>query len=692
MLANWLQMSGISLALIGPVENPVLVFLIILTIMLVAPLLFERLRLPGIIGLILAGLVVGPYGLGILRRDETIILLGTVGLLFLMFMAGLETSLEDLKLNAGKATIFGALTFLLPMLIGTAAMLAIGYGFLAAVLVASCFASHTLIGLPIISKLGLMRLQTVRATLGATLITNVLALLVLAVVVRAHQGELTLRFWLTLIPSIALYTFATLWGVPKLGSWFFQRFGHDEGAEFTFVIATLFVVAYGAGLIGIEPVVGAFLAGTAITPIIPQLSPLMNRIQFIGNTLFVPFFLISVGMLINPGILLGEPRSLLVGGVMIAAEVVSKFLAAWIPAQLFGWRFASTMIMFGLSMAQAAATLAAITVAFQVELVDELTVNGTIAMILVTCVASPWIVARWGEQMQPTEVAAESTELPKPDWGARVLVPVANPDTESNLLQLALILAKKGGGTLLPLHVLSDRAGISPAALARQEQLLTFAEALAHSAVTRVEPIRRVDDSVEKGIIRSAAERQATLVILGWKGYSTYAENFFGSIIDAVVRQVGIPVLITRFPVPIETARRILLVAPELEVSPGSLQQTIGLAQTLAGELKAGLQILLVQTRPGRKSSPALPAESYAHLPVQRVQGGVVAEAFKALQPGDVLVLVPSETGNRSRLGREPETIARNRPSLPIIVVHLPRDSAYPLRQGDGVLAAAEPT
>lgn len=294
--------------------------------------------------------------------------------------------------------------------------------------------------------------------------------------------------------------------------------------------------------------------------------------------------------------------------------------------------------------------------------------------------------------MQPAEVAAESTELPKPDWGARVLVPVANPDTESNLLQLALILAKKDGGTLLPLHVLSDRAGISPAALARQEQLLTFAEALAHSAVTRVEPIRRVDDSVEKGIIRSAAERQATLVILGWKGYSTYAENFFGSIIDAVVRQVGIPVLITRFPVPIETARRILLVAPELEVSPGSLQQTIGLAQTLAGELKAGLQILLVQTRPGRKSSPALPAESYAHLPVQRVQGGVVAEAFKALQPGDVLVLVPSETGNRSRLGREPETIARNRPSLPIIVVHLPRDSAHPLRQGDGVLAAAEPT
>lgn len=498
-MANWLPISGIPLALLGPVKDPVLVFLILLTIMLVAPLLFERLHLPGIIGLILAGLVVGPYGLGILQRDGTIVLLGTVGLLFLMFMAGLETSLEDLKLNAGKASVFGVLTFLLPMVIGTAAMLALGYGFLAAVLVASCFASHTLIALPIVSKLGLMRLQAVTATLGATLITNVLALLVLAVVVRAHQGELTLQFWLTLIPSIALYAFATLWGVPQLGGWFFQRFGHDEGAEFTFVIATLFVVAYGAGLIGIEPVVGAFLAGTAITPLIPQLSPLMNRIQFIGNTLFIPFFLISVGMLINPSILLGEPRTLLVGGVTIAAEVVSKFLAAWIPAQLFGWRLASAMVMFGLSVAQAAATLAAITVAFNVKLVDELTVNGTIAMILVTCIASPWIVARWGERLQPAEVAAEAGNLPQPAWGSRVLVPVANPDTESNLLRLALILAKKEGGTLLPLHVLSDCAGISPAALARQEQLLTFAEALAHSAAARVEAIRRVDDDHSLG-------------------------------------------------------------------------------------------------------------------------------------------------------------------------------------------------
>lgn len=282
----------------GPITEPVPVFLIIMAIMLVAPLLFERFKLPGIVGLILAGVVVGPNGLGMLERDSTIILLGTVGLLFLMFMAGLETSLDDLKYNADKATIFGLATFALPMVIGTAAMLLLGYGWLAAILVASCFASHTLLALPIVTKLGIMRMPAVTVTLGATLITNVLALLVLAIVVRAHQGSLTLGFWLFLIPALTIYTWATLWGVPKVGRWFFRRFGHDEGAEFTFVVATLFVVSYAAELIDIEPIIGAFLAGIAITQLIPQLSPLMNRIQFVGNTLFVPFFLISVGMLI----------------------------------------------------------------------------------------------------------------------------------------------------------------------------------------------------------------------------------------------------------------------------------------------------------------------------------------------------------------------------------------------------------
>ncbi|MEP0849962.1 cation:proton antiporter [Funiculus sociatus GB1-A4] len=644
--------------------------------MLVAPLLFERMKLPGIVGLILAGVVVGPYGLGVLERDSTIILLGTVGLLFLMFMAGLETSLDDLKYNADKAAIFGIATFALPMVLGTVAMLLLGYSFLAAILVASCFASHTLLALPVVTKLGIMRTQVVTATLGGTLITNVLALLVLAVVVKAHQGSLNLGFWLFLIPALSIYTFATLWGVPKIGRWFFRRFGNDEGAEFTFVLATLFVVSYAAELIDIEPIIGAFLAGIAITQIIPQLSPLMNRIQFIGNTLFVPFFLISVGMLINPGILVSEPRSLLVAAVMILAEIVSKFAAAWGSGKIFGFKFPGVMVMFGLSVAQAASTLAAVTVAYQIKLVDQVTVNGIIAMILFTCIASPWVTARWGRDMNP-EVASPASGG-KQQLGDRILVPVANPNTEDNLLQLALILTKNAGGTLLPLHILTDNLGpISADAKAQQIQLLAAAETIAHASVTSVEPIGRVDDSVDKGIIRAAQERNANLIVCGWKGYSNYRDNFFGGVIDNVVRRATVPVLVARFSHPIENTKRVFLAFTEREILSSQFGQAEKLARTLSVEIKALLQLLQVTTTFGRSSNSNLEVTGFGpEVPIVRVQGNFVEKVSRMLETDDLLILTGGSHPDRFGLpavGIAPEAIARSRGDISMLVIHFPR-------------------
>jgi Kef-type K+ transport system membrane component KefB/nucleotide-binding universal stress UspA family protein len=654
---------------------------VILAIMLVAPLLFERLRMPGIIGLILAGVVVGPHGLGVLARDRTIELLGTVGLLFLMFLGGLETSLDDLKRNADKAAIFGLATFALPMLIGTVAMLSIGYSPLASILVASCFASHTLLALPVLTKLGIMRSKAVTATLGGTLITNVLALLVLAVVVKADQGSLTLSFWLFLIPSLAIYTFAALWGIPKLGRWFFRRFGHDEGAEFMFVLAALFVVSYIASLIQIEPIVGAFLAGVAITQLVPQLSPLMNRIQFIGNTLFVPFFLISVGMLVDPLILVKQPRSILVAVVMIGAEVLSKFLAAWAPGKLFGWRFPSVMVMFGLSVAQAASTLAAITVAFKIKLVDELTVNGIIAMILVSCVASPWITARWGAMVQSETTKADKQEkgqlserLDGFRLGDRILVPVANPSTEDNLLQLALILAKSAGGTLLPLHIISDQSRPIPASeKTRQQQLLATAQMVAHAVVTPVEAIGRVDNSVGLGIVRTAEERNASSIVCGWKGYSTYRENFFGGMIDMVVRLATIPVLITRFSQPIENTQRVLLAVTEIDMTSWAFRQTVSLARTLSEELKATLQVLQVSSEQKPKSSELELAGVSGKVPVRQVRGNLVGKVSEFLKTNDLVILMASTHRlGQPTLGKEPEAIAHLHRQTSLLIVHFP--------------------
>lgn len=664
-----------------PVRDPVAVFLIILAIMLVAPLLFERLKMPGIIGLILAGVVVGPHGFGLLARDRTIELLGTVGLLFLMFLGGLETSLDDLKRNADKAVVFGLATFFLPMIIGTAAMLSVGFSPLASILVASCLASHTLVALPVLSKLGIMRSQPVMATLGATLITNVLALLVLAIVVKADQGRLTASFWLLLIPSLAIYTFATLWGIPRLGRWFFRRFGHDESAEFIFVLAALFVASYIAGLIEIEPIVGAFLAGVAITSLVPQLSPLMNRIQFIGNTLFVPFFLISVGMLVDPLILVKEPRGIMVAVVILIAELVSKFLAAWGPGKLFGWKFPSVMVMFGMSMAQAASTLAAITVALKINLVDELTVNGIIVMILVTCVASPLVTARWGskvslettgvKEVEKSRVSAVSDTFSVSD---RILVPVANPNTEDNLLQLALILAKSGGGTLLPLHIISDQTRPIPSgAKVRQEQLLAKAEMVAHAAVTPVETIGRVDNSIGMGIVRTAEERNASLIVCGWKGYSTYQENFFGGMIDMVVRLATIPVLITRFPQPIKNTQRILFVVGEIDMTSWAFRETFSLAQSLSGELKATLQVLQVLWDQNPQASGLELTGVNGQVPVEQIRGNFVAKLSQFLKVDDlVIVMASTHRLGQPTLGKDPETIARLHQQTSLLIVHFP--------------------
>ena len=659
-----------------PIRDPVAVFLVILAIMLVAPLVFERLRLPGIVGLILAGVIVGPEGLGLLERGSNIILLGTIGLLFLMFMAGLETSLDDLKDNGEKAVIFGLATFITPMVVGTAAMMLLGYGWLAAILVASCFASHTLLALPVLNKLGIMRAPAVNVTLGGTLITNVLALLVLAVVVKAYEGELTLSFGLFLIPALTIYTFATLWGVPQIGRWFFHKFGHDESAEFIFVLATLFVVSYVAGLIEIEPIIGAFLAGIALTPLIPQLSPLMNRIQFIGNTLFVPFFLISVGMLIDPLVLIREPKSLVVAAVMIVAELISKYLAAWISGRWFGYKFPSTMVMFGLSIAQAASTLAAITVAYEIELVDRTTVNGIVAMILFTCIASPLVTERWGRQVTTADKNPPSKNQTD-ELAQRVLVPVANPNNEDNLLNLALILAKTANGTLLPLNVLSDKDRIiSPEARIQQRRLLDKAETIAHASNANVETIGRVDDEIDRGIVRTAIERDASLVVCGWRGYSTYQDSFFGSTIDNVAIQLSIPVLIVRFVRPIANTARVFLAVTKRQALSADFEQTLNIAKMLSTELKTSLEVLLiVSNKQVQLSSEELTSLS-TDVAVGQTQGNFIKEVSQKIYKNDLLLLPVKSAEARIRtpsaVGTIPEAIARSHEDVSVVVIHFP--------------------
>jgi Kef-type K+ transport system membrane component KefB len=299
-----------------PLSDPVLVFALAMAIFLVLPQLFERIRIPGLIGLIIAGAVIGPSGFGLLDRDATIVLLGTVGLLYLMFLVGLELDLNEFNRHRRHSVTFGVLSFLLPQVTGTALSLLLGYSLLASVLLGAMFASHTLVAYPIASRLGIVKTGAVTTVLGATLITDMLALLVLAVVTGAYEGETDAAFWIRLLATLSIYVAIVMVLIPRLGRWFFRRVRSDGPGEYVFVLTVLFGFAGLAEMVGIEPIIGALLVGFALNRLIPEQGPLMNRIKFVGDAIFVPFFLVSVGMLVDVRAFADRDAWLIIGALV----------------------------------------------------------------------------------------------------------------------------------------------------------------------------------------------------------------------------------------------------------------------------------------------------------------------------------------------------------------------------------------
>ena len=345
-----------------PLADPVLKFLIILLIILGAPLLLNKIRIPPLLGLIIAGAVIGPHGFNLVLRDSSIILSGTAGLLYIMFLAGLEIDMGDFKRNSLRSLTFGLYTFCVPMALGiVAGYYLLGFSWLTSVLLASMFASHTLIAYPIISKLGISKNNAVCITVGGTMITDTLALLVLTIVVALSTGNADDMFWVRLGLSITAFTLFVLLGFPLIGRWFFKRV-HDNISQYIFVLAMVFLGAFLAQLAGLEAIIGSFLAGLALNRLIPATSPLMNRVEFVGNAIFIPFFLLSVGMLIDYRAFFTSFETIKVGAVMIVVATAAKFIAAWLTQKTFRMSVDQRRVIFGLSNAQAAATLAAVLV------------------------------------------------------------------------------------------------------------------------------------------------------------------------------------------------------------------------------------------------------------------------------------------------------------------------------------------
>ena len=382
-----------------PLENPILVFSLVLFIILLSPIVLKRFSIPGIIGLIIAGVIIGPYGFNMVKK-ESIELFSTLGLLYIMFIAGLELDLNEFKANKYKSLLFGIFTFIFPLSIGfPVCHYLLGYDFNASLLTASMFATHTLVAYPIVSKLGVSKNQAVAVTVGGTILTDTAVLIILAVVMGKSQGSLNQEFWIKLGVSFVIFTAIMFLLIPRIAKWFFRKLESEKHSHYIFVLSVVFFAAFLAEVAGLEPIIGAFAAGLALNKLIPNSSALMNRIEFMGNSLFIPFFLISVGMIVDVRVILSGPMAIIIAVTLSVVAIASKWIAALFTQLIFRYSKLQRQLIFGLSSSHAAATLAVILVGYRAKIIDDNILNGTIILILITCIVASFVTEKAAKQL-----------------------------------------------------------------------------------------------------------------------------------------------------------------------------------------------------------------------------------------------------------------------------------------------------
>jgi len=555
-----------------PLDNPVLIFSLILFIILFAPLLLNRFKIPQLIGLIIAGAVIGPYGFHLMERDSSVVLFGTVGLLYLMFLAGLEIDLGDFKKNKNKSILFGLITFTIPMILGSlAGFFLLEFNLITSILLASLLASHTLIAYPIVSKLGIAKNKAVNITVGGTMITDTLALLVLAVISGMSTGEINNAFWIRLGVSVIVFGLVVTLIFPLLGRWFFKKY-EDSISQYIFVLALVFLGAFLAEAAGIEAIIGAFLAGLALNRLIPHTSPLMNRIEFVGNALFIPFFLIGVGMLVDLRVFFLDLNTLYVAVVMTSVALLAKFLAAFATQKLFSFSPAQRDVIFGLSNAQAAATLAAVLVGYNIilgetpdgepiRLLNESVLNGSILMILVTCTVASFVAQRGATKIAMEEMDGRTDEE-NPEDVEKILIPVNYPENVEELINLGVtVKTQSNKNSLVALNIIPTETGDAAKERAARK-ILEKASVSASATDNILTELIRYDSDISNGITNVVKENKISDIILGLHNQKSITGSFLGKLTEGILSRCNVTTLIYRNVQPLNTVKRYMIIIP----------------------------------------------------------------------------------------------------------------------------------
>lgn len=636
-----------------PLGNPVLIFSLILLIILLSPILLRKLNIPGIIGLIISGVIVGPYGLNILEKNSAVDLFSTIGLLYIMFIAGLELDMNQFKANRNKSLLFGFFTFIIPLTIGfPVCFYFLGYDFNASLLTASMFATHTLVAYPIVSKLGVSKNQAVAITVGGTILTDTAVLIILAVIIGNSEGNLNQEFWIKLGISLTIFSAIMFLVIPKIAEWFFSKLESEKHSHYIFVLAVVFFAAFLAEVAGVEPIIGAFVAGLALNKLIPQSSALMNRIEFIGNSLFIPFFLISVGMIVDVSVLTKGPIAIIVAATLTVVALFGKWLAALFTQLVFRYSTAQRQLIFGLSSSHAAATLAIILVGYKAEILDENILNGTIILILVTCIVATFATEKAAKKIV-VEMDDDPSELKKGNEFSdeHILIPIANLESIEKLLEFSIFIRdKKSTNPISILSVVSNNDEAEINIMKARTKLEAFVKQ-ASASETKVNIITTIDHNRASGIARIAREIMADFIILGWPRRAALIDKLIGEKVDNILDNTDKTTFICHFEKPLVLHKRVALVIPPLAEHENGFEQWFTKISKLAQELS--IPILLCCNETTKKSVAKLMKKvklTAAIVPYLFEEWDDFFVLSKVFNQDDLIVLVCARKGAASHM------------------------------------------
>jgi len=595
-----------------PINDPVLVFAIILLVILVSPLVLRKFRFPGLIGLIVSGIIIGPSGFNIIEKTSAIDLFATIGMLLLMFIAGLDLDQQQFSRTRNKSLLFGILTYTIPFGMGLpVCYYLLDFNLISSLMISNMFATHTMISYPIVTRLGLTRNEAVAVATGGTIITDTLVLLVLAVITGIATEGGGFELYGNLIISFIIFLLFVVFLIPPATRWAFHRLEDDNYSQFIFVALVVFICALLAKTAGLEPIIGAFAAGFVLNRLIPSGSTLRNRIDFTGNALFIPFFLISIGMIVDLRIIFAGPMAIIVAVVLTVVALISKFAAAEIASRIIGFTADQRRLLFGLTSSHAAAILAVIMVGYRIGIIDENVINGTIFLILITCLVSSIVTEAAGKNIAFS--VKGGTKKPVGLTQETVIVSLSNPQSMERLLDLALSLKKKNHNNPLYGLVVVDDDETANEKLTLARSTLARAGGRALASGRKMETFATIDNNVSSGIKRVAREKNATDIIVGTSGKRNLADFLFGRSLEQLTTNSAQNIYVFNPLHPLSLFKKIHLFLPPYAEKEESflhiLEKVISLAESgkiIVESYSYGSTGLLIESHLKKTGSPVI--------------------------------------------------------------------------------------